>query len=72
MRQSHAVLFSWNNIMVERAWIIGSIVLVAALVFIVCALASLVATRGLSLLIGKAGKGAAKNAAPAEALKKTS
>jgi hypothetical protein len=33
--------------MIERAWIILSIVLVAALVFIVCALAFIVATRGL-------------------------
>jgi len=46
-----------------------SIVLVAAIVFIVCALAFLVATR-VSPLAPAKGKGPAKEAAPADAMRK--
>jgi len=53
--------------MVNRLWIIGSIVLVAALVFLVCALAFFVATRFVPLAGSKASKETAKNALPAAA-----
>ena len=56
-----------NTLIVQRVWIIGRIVLVAALVFIVCALAFFVATRVLPLARAKAGKGAAKDAVPFDA-----
>lgn len=51
----------------ERIWILGSIVLVAALVFIVCALAFIVTTRVLPLARAKGGRGSAKDALSAGA-----
>jgi hypothetical protein len=53
--------------MVERLWIIGSIVLVAALVFLACALAYIVATRVAPWVQAKARKGTAEYAVPAGA-----
>ena len=57
--------------MVERLWIIGSIVLVAALVFLASALAYVVATRVAPWIQAKAKKGTAEYAAPADAPGKT-
>jgi hypothetical protein len=57
---------------VERVSILLSIVLVAALVFIVCALAFIVVTRVFPEALSKAGKDAAKEAdpVPADAVQK--